>query len=152
MRILKSILLIVFMLISINSKVFSAQKVIEAKKVVSLGEQLETQMWKYLKANDIENIEKMIAKGFQSIHEFGANNRAEELELIKKLDLGKYKLTNFKVSQNGPVIVVTYFVSVEETIKGKRLTKEPAPRLSVFLKTPEGWKWISHANLKSPSK
>jgi hypothetical protein len=58
-------------------------------------------------------------------------------------------LSKIEITRNGPVIVATYFVSVEETIKGMRLLKEPAaPRLSVFLKTGDGWKWIAHANLR----
>jgi len=93
-------------------------------------------------------IEKIIAKGFQSVHQYGANNREQEIKLIKGLNLGKYTLSNIEISRNGPVIIASYFVSVEETIKGKRLLKKPAPRLSVFLKTDSGWQWISHANLK----
>ncbi|MCP4628265.1 MAG: hypothetical protein GY850_32830 [bacterium] len=46
--------------------------------------------------------------------------------------------------------MVLYFVSVEETIKGKRLSAtQPAARLSAWLKTDSGWKWIIYANLRS---
>ena len=96
----------------------------------------------------MEAIEKTISKGFQSVHQYGSSNRDQEIELIKGLKLGEYTLTDIKITQDGPVIVATYFVSVEETIKGKILSKEPAPRMSVFLKTDSGWKWIAHANLK----
>jgi len=114
-----------------------------------LGEKLLRQLWADMKKPDMEVIEKTIAKGFQSVHQYGSNNREQEIKLIKDLKLGKYTLSNIKITRNGPVIVATYFVSVEETIKGKRLSKKPAPRLSVFLKTDSGWKWIAHANLKS---
>lgn len=113
-----------------------------------LGEKLLRQLWADMKKPDMEVIEKTIAKGFQSVHQYGSNNREQEIKLIKGLKLGKYTLSNIKITRNGPVIVATYFVSVEETIKGKRLSKKPAPRLSVFLKTDSGWKWIAHANLK----
>ena len=56
-------------------------------------------------------------------------------------------MSGFKATQNGPVIVVTYLVTVAETIDGKRLSKAPAPRLTVFLKTDKGWQWLAHANL-----
>ena len=53
----------------------------------------------------------------------------------------------FEVTQVGPAIIVSYFVSVEETIEGKRLSSKPAARLTIFLKTDSGWQWIAHANL-----
>ena len=113
-----------------------------------VAEKVLQQLWADMKNQDIEAIEKTIAKGFQSVHQFGSNNREQEIDLIKGLNLGNYILSDIKITQNGPVIVATYFVSVEETIEGKRLTKKPAPRLSVFLKTDSGWQWIAHANLK----
>ena len=116
----------------------------------SLGEKLVRQLWADMKAGNVETLEKMTAPGFQSIHEDGSRNRKEELRLIKGAKFGGYTLSNLKVTQNGPVIVVTYFVSVEETIKGKRLpATKPAARLSAWLKTETGWKWIIHANLRS---
>ncbi len=112
------------------------------------GEKLVRQLWVNMKKSDMVTIEKMTARGFQSVHQYGANNREQEIELIKGLKLGEYTLSGFQITQNGPVIVATYLVSVKETIKGKRLSKRPAPRLSVFLKTDTGWQWIAHANLK----
>lgn len=113
-----------------------------------LGEKLVRQLWVDMQKTDIEGIEKTIAKGFQAVHQTGANNREEEIELIKGLKLGNYTLSNIKITQDESVIVATYLVSVEETIQGKRLSKTPEPRLSVFYKTDSGWKWIAHANLK----
>ena len=114
-----------------------------------MGEKLVRELWASMKKTDMKAVEKKISNGFQSVHQYGANSREEEIELIKGLKLGNYYLSNFRITRNGPVIVATYFVSVEETIKGKRLSKEPAPRMSVFLKTDTGWKWIAHANLKA---
>ncbi|MEA3279780.1 MAG: cache domain-containing protein [Thermodesulfobacteriota bacterium] len=115
---------------------------------MTLGETLVRQLWADLKDRRIEAVQEKIADGFQSVHQYGASNREQEIELVKGLNLGEYTLSNFQITQNGPVIIATYFVSVEETIKGKRLSKNPAPRLSVFLKTEGGWQWIAHANLK----
>ena len=122
----------------------------ESEGKFSLGEKLVRQLWVEVKAGNVEVIEKMMAPGFQSIHEDGSRNRKEELQLIKGVNLGGYTLSNFKMSRNGPVFVVTYFVSVEETIGGKRLSAtKPAARLSAWLETDGGWKWIIHANLRS---
>jgi len=114
----------------------------------SLGEKLLYQLWSDMKKPDMAATENTIAQGFQSVHQFGSSNREQEIEAIKGLKLGNYTLSDIKITRNGPVIIATYFVSVKETIKGKLLSKKPAPRLSAFLKTDSGWKWIAHANLK----
>ncbi|MBT8490649.1 MAG: nuclear transport factor 2 family protein [Deltaproteobacteria bacterium] len=145
MNSLKLAVIITLTILLTTVPALASQKVAAEK---SLGEKLVRQLWENMQKPDMKMIEKTIAKGFQSVHQFGSNNRAQEMKLIRGLKLGKYTLSNIKITRNGPVIVASYLVSVSETIKGKRLTKKPAPRLSVFLKTHSGWKWIAHANLK----
>jgi len=115
----------------------------------NLGEKLVKQLWSELKANAVAAGEKWLAKGFQSAHDDGGRDLAQQMKLLEKLKLGNYKLTDIKITRNGPVIVATYFVSVTETIDGKKLNSTPAARLTVFLKTDKGWKWQAHANLKA---
>ena len=115
---------------------------------MTLGETLVRQLWTDMKETDMKAINETISEGFQAVHQYGTNNRQQEIELISKLCLGDYTLSDIKITQNGPLIIATYFVSVNETIKGKRLSKKSAPRLSVFLKVKDGWQWIAHANLK----
>lgn len=112
------------------------------------GEKLVRQLWVDMKGQNMQAIEKNTAAGFQSVHQDGSRGRQEEIALIKELNLGEYGLSDFKVTQNGSVIVATYSVSAAETIEGKQLSTKPAPRLSVFLKTDSGWQWLAHANLK----
>ena len=65
---------------------------------------------------------------------------------MKGLKLGDYTLSDFKVTNNGDEMVVTYWISVPETIDGKRVDKK-AMRLSVWQNSPAGWQWIAHANM-----
>ncbi|RJP57596.1 MAG: nuclear transport factor 2 family protein [Deltaproteobacteria bacterium] len=148
MKTVKLLLIFFFIFMLLGQVVLSKQGFASED---SLGENLVRQLWADMKKPDMDAIEKKIAKGFQSIHQYGADNREQEIKLIRGLKLGEYTLSDIQITRNGPVIVATYFVSVEETIMGKRLSKKPAPRLSVFLKTDSGWQWIAHANLK-PSK
>ena len=136
------IMTVVFLVIS-QSMVIAAQCTTE----LNLGEDLVRELWNDFKTQNISALEKKIAPGFQSIHEDGASDAEAELKLLKELNLGEYTLSNFEVTEVGPAIIVSYFVSVEETIEGKRLSTEPAARLSIFLKTDSGWQWIAHANL-----
>ncbi len=114
---------------------------------LALGEDLVRELWNDFKTQNISALEKKIAPGFQSIHEDGARDVEAELKLLRELNLGEYTLSNFKVTQVGPAIIVSYFVSAEETIDGQRLSTKPAARLTIFLKTDTGWQWIAHANL-----
>ena len=136
------IMTVVFLIICQSSVI--AQ---ESTTEFSLGEDLVRKLWSDFKTQNISALESKIAPGFQSMHEDGARDAETELNLLKELNLGQYTLSNFKVTQVGPAIIVSYFVSVEEAIEGKRLSTKPAARLTIFLKTDSGWQWIAHANL-----
>ncbi|HEU18443.1 MAG TPA: nuclear transport factor 2 family protein [Deltaproteobacteria bacterium] len=112
------------------------------------GTGLVQQLWTDMKNADADAIAKYISSEFQSIHEDGTRNNNEQLELIKNLSLGEYTLSDFCVTENDSVIIVTYFVTVEETLAGKRLPARKSARLSAWQKTDEGWKWIIHANVR----
>lgn len=110
------------------------------------GEVLVKEIWKAIDDGNIDFITNILDPAFQSIHQDGARNFRDEIELIKGLNMGAYNLSDFTVSKNTNTMNVTYFVEVTETIDDEILKKKSA-RLTVFSKTPEGWKWISHANL-----
>ena len=116
------------------------------------GEKLLKQFWAATKSGDTTQQAKIFAKALQSVHEDGARDRAQELDLLKKVNIGEYTLSDIKITEQGPVIVATYFAEVAETLAGKRLPEPKAARLTVFLKTDDGWQAIAHANLNLLSK
>ena len=146
MKIKKVVLVLIVSFLCITQVALAEQ---EPLSVLEQGEKLVRQAWSDMKSGNIEAIEKYIAQGFQSVHQDGSRTREQEIKLIKNLNMGEYTLSNFMVTQNGPVIIASYFVSVEETITGKRLSSKPTPRLSIFLYTASGWQWITHGNFKS---
>jgi hypothetical protein len=124
-----------------------------AEDTMSEGEKLERKMWTMILLKNMAAVESMIAPGFQSVHQDGARNRDEEIALLKGLDPVKVQFSEFKVTEQGDTIIVTYGVSVTETIAGETLANpDPAPRQSVWIKTPSGWQWIAHANLNPMGK
>jgi len=145
MKIMKVVFVLIFSFLCISQVALAEQKPLS---VLEQGEKLVHQIWGDMKSGNIKAIEKYTAQGFQSVHQDGARSREQEITLIKGLNLGEYTLSNFMVTQDGPVIVASYFVSVAETINGKRLSSEPTPRLSIFLNTASGWQWITHGNFK----
>jgi len=113
----------------------------------SEGEKLEREMATDIKAKNWTAVERSIAEGFQSVHPDGVRDRTAEIALLKKMDFGDFTLSDFKSTTIGDNIVVTFTMTVAETIDGKRLPAKPAYRLSVWKKQANGWQWICHANL-----
>jgi uncharacterized protein DUF4440 len=113
---------------------------------MSEGEKLERQMASDLQAGNWKAVEARIADGFQSVHPDGARDRAGEIALLKGMNFGASTLSNFRSTTIGDNIVVTFTMTVAETIDGKQLPAKPAYRMSVWKKRPNGWQWISHAN------
>jgi uncharacterized protein DUF4440 len=113
----------------------------------SEGEKLEREMAADIKAKNWKAVESRIADGFQSVHPDGPRDRAGEIALLKKMNFGEFALSNFKSTVVGDNIVVTFTMTVAQTIDGKQLPPKPAYRLSVWKKGGAGWQWISHANL-----
>ena len=113
---------------------------------ISEGEKLERQMASDIQAKNWKTVEARIAEGFQSVHPDGVRDRAGEIALLKGMSFGAFTLSNFKSTTIGDNIVVTFTMTVAETIDGKQLPAKPAYRLSVWKKGVNGWQWISHAN------
>lgn len=113
------------------------------------GMQLVQQLFSDMKAGSIGPIETMMPEGFQSIHQDGARTRSEEIALMNNLHMGSISINDVVTTRSGKVLVVTYTVAALETIDGEKLSKSPAPRMSVFQETAHGWLWIAHANLRS---
>jgi hypothetical protein len=110
------------------------------------GETLERQMADDIKAKNWNAVEARIADGFQSVHPDGIRDRGGEIALLKQMNFGDFTLSNFKSTTIGDNVVVTFTMTVAETIDGKQLSAKPACRLSVWKKGANGWQWISHAN------
>ena len=117
-----------------------------AASEASEGEKLERQMASDIQAKNWKAVEARIADGFQSVHPDGVRDRAGEIALLKGMNFGAFTLSNFKSTTIGDNIVVTFTMTVAETIDGKQLPAKPAYRLSVWKKGANGWQWISHAN------
>ena len=118
-----------------------------------LGEKLVRQFFADVKAGNLASIEKTLAVGLQVAHSFGPLDRAGELKLIRGIKLGDYKLSNFKTTCNGPVMVVTFKVNApDEVMAGKSIAAGYHERLAVWLKVEAGWQLIAYANLTPMKK
>ena len=110
------------------------------------GEELVRDLFEKFGKRQWGDLEEFIHPAFQSVHQDGARTKAEEIRILKGLHIGDFSLGNFNVTQDESVMVVTYTVTVQELIDGKHTLANPAQRLTVFVKAPDGWKWLAHAN------
>jgi len=143
MKFRKIFLILVLCIFSFSLFAFSEA----AEDVDSTGRKLVQQLWVNFKTNNWEEIEKQMGSGFQSVHQDGTRGKDAQLELLKGLDLSDYTISDYTVTAEGPVIIVTYKITVEETLAGTRLPERTVMRLSAWVKSEDGWKWIIHANL-----
>ena len=111
------------------------------------GERLERQMWEDMKAHNWSAVDNHISSYFQSVHADGNRTRAQELALIKSLNIGNYTIHDIKVTEGPDSMIVTYMISVTETIDNSKISPKPTPRLSVWQKNQDRWEWSAHANL-----
>ncbi len=111
------------------------------------GENLYRQFLSAIAGQNWSAVEAMISPSFQSVHSDGIRDRIAELVLLKGVNLGTYTLHDFKATKADNHLIVTSWISIEETIDGERLSTKSAPRLSVWDKTPTGWQMIALANL-----
>jgi hypothetical protein len=118
---------------------------------LSTGERLVQELWADLQAGRITAIEDRMAGGFQSINERTVRTREAEVRYLRALTIERYRLWDVRVTEEGPVVLVTYVVSARGTLDGKPFTIRSARRLSFFVKGEKGWRWLGHANL-SPQR
>lgn len=57
----------------------------------------------------------------------------------------EFSLDDVTATRNGDILVVRYFLRIDETIQGKPVKKR-APRLTVFRNVAGSWKVVAHSN------
>jgi hypothetical protein len=115
------------------------------------AERLVQELWADFQAGRIKAVADRIAGAFQSINEREVRTREMEIRYLRTLKIERYSLSDLRVTEEGPVTLVTYVVSADGTFNGKPLFIRSARRLSFFIKTEKGWEWLGHANF-SPQR
>lgn len=116
---------------------------------LELGQNLVSEFFGAIRANNTKTLEEKIAPSVQSISSTGARDMKALMKRIADLKVeGAPVFTNWKVTREGPTVIVTYDLAISEVLDGKRTDDAPAPRMTVFLMTAQGWQAIAHANFK----
>jgi len=127
----------------------AAPAVAESSDDVALARRLVGEFFGAAMAQDEESIRAMLAKGFHAVDDSGAVTREDAIARILSRDIQSAPhLSEFKVTRQGPLLVVAYKAGLSQILSGKRTDRAPAQRLTVFMETDRGWEILSHANFK----
>jgi hypothetical protein len=109
------------------------------------GRALVQRYFVLLKRGDRSGLNALLAPNFQVVRaNGGVQNKASYLANPPKVD--RYTITNVVGTRYPGVLVVTYRLTVIETIDGVEQPTGPAPRLSVFHRQNGRWRLVAHAN------
>ena len=112
----------------------------EAEKLERLSVQLiQDQNW--------DALEKMLDPACQFVSMSGSCDRASAMSLMKEMNLGPVKFKDFKVTQAGDNLIVSFWLAALEFRDGKELSPDYSPRLSVWKKVSNQWQCIAYADL-----
>jgi hypothetical protein len=111
------------------------------------AEELERLSVKLIQDKNWAALEKMLDPACQFVGMNGACDRASAMSLMKEMNLGPVKFKDFKVTQAGDNLIVSFWLAALEFHEGKELSPNYSPRLSVWKKTSNQWQCIAYADL-----
>ncbi len=91
-------------------------------------------------------LERLLSPACQFVTGHGSCDRAEAMKLMKEMNLGEVRFRDFKVTQAGDNLVVSFWLSASETIGGKVLSTDFSPRLSVWQRVGPDWQCVAYAD------
>ena len=112
----------------------------EARRLEELSVQLiQEKSWPAL--------EQLLSPACQFVTRHGSCDRAEAMNLMKEMNLGQVRFKDFKVTQAGDNLIVSFWLSASEMIGGKALPTGFSPRLSVWQRVGADWQCVAYADL-----
>jgi hypothetical protein len=115
------------------------------------GTALVERFFDLLRDGDTKGLKTLLSAGFQLQGADGGYLDKQEF-VADPPDVESYDLSNVKVTRAGDVLVVRYDVQAVVTIDGVSQSRDPAPRLSVFVRGKRDWQLVAHANFNVPAE
>ncbi|MFZ4379392.1 MAG: nuclear transport factor 2 family protein [Polynucleobacter sp.] len=111
------------------------------------AEKLERLSVKLIQDKNWSALEAMLDPACQFVGMNGACDRTSAMSLMKEMNLGPVKFKDFKVTQAGDNLIVSFWLAALEFRDGKELSPDYSPRLSVWKKVSNQWLCIAYADL-----
>jgi len=115
--------------------------------IATEAEELECLSIKLIQDKNWSALEAMLDPACQFVGMNGAYDRSSAMSLMKEMNLGPVKLKDFKVTQAGDNLIVSFWLAALEYRDGKELSPNYSPRLSVWKKVSNQWLCIAYADL-----
>ena len=115
--------------------------------IATEAEELERLSIKLIQDKNWSALEAMLDPACQFVGMNGACDRASAMSLMKEMNLGPVKLKDFKVTQAGDNLIVSFWLAALEFRDGKELSPNYSPRLSIWKKVSNQWLCIAYADL-----
>ena len=110
------------------------------------AKRLERMSVALIREKNWQALEQLLSPACQFVTGHGSCDRAEAMELMKEMNLGEVRFKDFKVTQAGDNLVVSFWLSASEMIGGKVLSTEFSPRLSVWQRVGPDWQCVAYAD------
>lgn len=116
-------------------------------EIEDLAERLERLSVQYIQDKNWTALEMMLDPACQFVGMKGACDRASAMALMKEMHLGPVKFKDFKVTQSGDNLIMSFWLAALEYRDGKELSPDYSPRLSVWKRQDSQWLCIAYADL-----
>jgi len=110
------------------------------------AKRLERMSVALIREKNWQALERLLSPACQFVTGHGSCDRAEAMKLMKEMNLGEVRFKDFKVTQAGDNLVVSFWLSASEMIGGKVLPTEFSPRLSVWQRVGPDWQCVAYAD------
>ena len=111
------------------------------------AEELERLTVKLIQDQNWEELEMMLAPGCQFVSSQGSCDKESAMRLMKEMHLGPVKFKDFKVTEAGDNVMISFWIAALEYRDGKELSPDYSPRLSVWKNMNSRWQCIAYADL-----
>ncbi len=113
----------------------------------ALGRRLVDRFMTMLKNKDLDGLRAFLAPEFQIVRANGTSATRSQY-LADLPDVTSFKQDHFVVTRSGSTLVVRNMAVVDVAVGGQQSAATPAPRLSVFRRSPHtgAWQMAAHGN------
>lgn len=111
---------------------------------------LESLSVRYIQEMNWQALEDMLDPACQFVGAKGSYDRQSAMTLMKEMNLGEVDFKDFKVTQAGDNLIISFWICASEYQDGKKMSSTYSPRLSVWKQSGNTWKCIAYADLIAP--
>ena len=115
----------------------------------ALATRLVNRFFTALQRQDTAALRRLLSPAFQVARADGSTS-TKAAYLANPPRVEKYAIDDMLVTREGGSLVARYSVVTSETVNGQELARDPALRLSVFVRDGGAWRLLAHSNFNVP--